>query len=386
MNVLLVVPWDQEFGGVASVVGNLARCLSRHHVVFLYPGGPNRLRQKRTTWGFSGYDINLRALFIRDRPIRSVVAFLVFFLLTMYQLERVIRSQGIQIVNIHYPLEAFVYFGVLRWFLPIRLVVSVHGADLFPDGPPRRGRYSWSLRFLLFSSDAVVAPSQAFLKDCLLEFPRAAKKALFIHNGIDIQELAQAGEATETAEGRRYLLCIAANNQLKALDVLLRAFARISETHRVVRLLLVGDGPLRRQHEELARSLSLQDRVEFLGWRSRAEVSRLLRDCEIFVLPSRSEPFGVVVAEALACQKAVVASAVGGIPEIVENGRTGVLVEPDHPAALARELLTLLEDGSLRKSLGHAGYQRVVECFSRETMSARYESLYSALASGSRAV
>ena len=168
--------------------------------------------------------------------------------------------------------------------------------------------------------------------------------------------------------------------------MLLRAFARISETHRVVRLLLVGDGPLRRQHEELARSLSLQDRVEFLGWRSRAEVSRLLRDCEIFVLPSRSEPFGVVVAEALACQKAVVASAVGGIPEIIENGRTGVLVEPDHPAALARELLALLEDGSLRKSLGHAGYQRVVECFSRETMSARYESLYSALVSGSRAV
>ena len=371
---------------MASVVGNLARCLSRHHVVFLYPDGPNRLRQKRTTWGFSGYDINLRAPFIRDRPIRSVVAFLVFFLPTIYQLQSVIRLRGIQIVNIHYPIEGFVYFGVLRWFLPTtRLVVSVHGMDLFPDGR-RRERYSWSLGLLLFSSDAVVAPSQAFLKDCLLEFPRAAKKALFIHNGIDIQELAQAGEATETAEGRRYLLCIAANNRLKALDVLLRAFVRISKTHPVVRLFLVGDGPLRRQHEELASSLSLQDRVEFLGWRSRAEVSRLLRECEIFVLPSRSEPFGVVVAEALACQKAVVASAVGGIPEIIENGRSGLLVEPDHPAALARELLALLEDGSLRKSLGHAGYQRVVECFSRETMSARYESVYAGLVSGNRAM
>jgi len=371
---------------VASVVGNLARCLSRHHVVFLYPDGPNRLRQKRTTWGFSGYDINLRAPFIRDRPISSVVAFLVFFLPTIYQLQRVIRLQGIQIVNIHYPIDGFVYFGVLRWFLPTtRLVVSVHGMDLFPDGR-RRERYSWSLGLLLFSSDAVVAPSQAFLNDCLLEFPRVAKKALFIHNGIDIQELAQAGEATETAEGRRYLLCIAANNRLKALDVLLRAFVRISKTHPVVRLFLVGDGPLRRQHEELASSLSLQDRVEFLGWRSRAEVSRLLRECEIFVLPSRSEPFGVVVAEALACQKAVVASAVGGIPEIIENGRSGLLVEPDHPAALARELLALLEDGSLRKSLGHAGYQRVVECFSRETMSARYESVYAGLVSGNRAM
>ena len=67
-----------------------------------------------------------------------------------------------------------------------------------------------------------------------------------------------------------------------------------------------------------------------------------------------------MVAEALACQKAVVASAVGGIPEIIENGRSGVLVEPDHPAALARELLALLEDGSLRKSLGHAGYRESI--------------------------
>src|SRR6266849_3217687 len=73
-----------------------------------------------------------------------------------------------------------------------------------------------------------------------------------------------------------------------------------------------------------------------------------------------ASPFGVVVAEALACQKAVVASAVGGIPEIIENGRSGVLVEPDHPGALARELLALLEDGSLRKSLGHAGYRESI--------------------------
>lgn len=386
MNVLLVVPWDQEFGGVASVVGNLARCLerARHQVVFLYPGRADRLRQRRTMWGFSGYDLNLKAPFVRHRPVRSVVAFVVFFLPTLYQLGRMIRSRGIRIVNIHYPTEAFVYFGVSRWVLSIRLVVSVHGADLFPDGQARE-KYPWALRFLLFSSDAVVAPSQAFLQDCLVAFPRATKKAVCIHNGIDVEELTRAGEATGAAEEGRYLLCIAAiaaNNKKKALDVLLRAFAWIRETDGVLRLLLVGDGPLRRQHEELARSLSLEDRVEFLGWRGRGEVARLLRGCEIFVLPSRSEPFGMVVAEALAFGNAVVVSAVGGIPEIIESGRSGVLVEPDQPAALAREILALLEDGSLRQSLGQAGYQRVIERFTCETMSAGYESLYSALESG----
>src|SRR4029453_756436 len=192
MNVLLVVPWDQQFGGVAAVVGNLARELrkSKDEVVFLYQGTQTRLRPRNTARGFPGYDLSLRSPFIRERPVKSIVAFSIFFLFTLYQLARVIRSHRIQIVNIHYPLEEFVYFGVLRWLLPIKLVVSVHGADLFEDGERLR-RYPWPPRFPLFFSDAVVAPSQAFLKDCLVALPGIVSKALFIHNGIDIEELAQ---------------------------------------------------------------------------------------------------------------------------------------------------------------------------------------------------
>jgi glycosyltransferase involved in cell wall biosynthesis len=257
-------------------------------------------------------------------------------------------------------------------------VVSVHGADLFEDGERLR-RYPWPLRFLLFSSDAVVAPSEAFLKDCLVAFPGIVSKALFIHNGIDIEEFAQRHDPMDVVTGGRFLLCIAAHKRQKAVDVLLRAFAELTDVHRDVRLVLVGDGPLRRAHEELARSLSVQDRVDFLGWRGRAEISDLLRRCEVFVLPSRSESFGLVVAEALACRKPVVASAIGGIPEIVENGRSGVLVQPDQPTSLACELLALLEDESRQESLGRAGSERVIECFSCGTMSARYRDLYSAL-------
>jgi glycosyltransferase involved in cell wall biosynthesis len=386
MNVLLVVPWDQEFGGVASVVGNVTKYLGKagHHVVLLHPGGRNRLQRRTTAWGFSGYALNLRAPFVPARPIRSLVAFLAFFFVALYELRRLIRLHGIQVVNVHYPIEGYVHLGVLRWLLPIKLVISVHGADIFPDGQKRK-RYPWPLRFLVFSADALVAPSRAFLGDCLLAFPKAAGKGLFIHNGVDIGELAQAELETTPAESRPYLLCIAANNHKKALDVLLNAFARIAEAYRPLRLVLVGDGPLRHHHEELARSLRLHERVAFLGGRGRAEVARLLRECEIFVLPSRSEPFGVVIAEALACQKAVVASAVGGIPEIIEDGRTGILVEPDRPAALAGAVLALLQDVPRRESLAQAGYRRVVEHFSCEKMGAGYESLYAALVDGHRA-
>jgi hypothetical protein len=97
------------------------------------------------------------------------------------------------------------------------------------------------------------------------------------------------------------------------------------------------------------------------------------------VLPSRSEPFGMVVTEALACRKAVVASAVGGIPEIIEDGRSGVLVEPDDPGALARALTRMLNDHALRERLAAAGYERVLERFACERMGAEYERLYATL-------
>jgi len=383
MNVMLVVPWDQEFGGVASVVGNLATHLEKggHRVVFVHPGEPERRRRRTTRWGFTGYEINLRAPFFPDHPLRSIVAFVLFFPFAMHQLVSMVRAHQIHIVNVHYPIEQFVYFGVLRWLLPIRLVVSVHGADLFPGGRPHP-RLSRPLRFLVASADALVAPSRAFLTDCLSVLPHAAKKGVVVHNGVDFEELERTDDAMATAHWKPYLLCIAAHNEKKALDVLLTAFAPIARTHRRLRLLLVGDGPLRQQHEDLVRSLSLEGRVDFLGWRGRPEIARLLRDCALFVLPSRSEPFGMVVAEALASHKAVVASAVGGIAEIIESGRSGLLVEPDDPDALARALVTVLEDDALRESMADAGYGRVRERFGCEEMSARYGRVYAALLNG----
>lgn len=380
MKLLLVVPWDQEFGGLAYVVGNLAKYLKDHgHTVFfLHPGGSSTPRRRTSTWGFPGYEMDLRGPFVKERPIRSVIAFVVMLVPTLWRLRSLIKTHGIEIVNVHYPLERFLYFGVLRWLAPIRVVVSVHGADLFPAG---KGlvRYPWSLSFLMRTADAVVAPSRAFLKDVLSVFPSIRNRAVAIHNGVDIDELLRTDEKATVEQVRPYLLTIASHNEKKALDVLLRAFVRISKRHTNLRLLLVGDGPLRHQNEALAHALSIANSVEFLGWRSRAEVGRLLRNCLVFVLPSRSEPFGIVVVEALACRRPVVASSVGGIQEIIDNERSGIIVEPDRPEQLAEAVLRVLEDATLRERIANAGLRRVEEHFSCERTGSRYEGLYSTL-------
>jgi len=380
MNVLIVVPWDQEFGGVASVVGHLARYLRDrgHRVILFHPGETNRMTPNMTKWGFPGYRLSLRAPWYREHPIRNLLAYLIFFVPTVYQLVRLIRSRGIQIVNIHYPIKEFAYFGLCRWLLPIRLVTSVHGADCFPAGRPMK-RYPWTFRFLLFSSDAVVAPSKALLQDSLATFPHLSRKAAFIHNGVDLEELSQPLEDTSPLTKERYLLCIAAHNEKKALDVLIRAFAVVKDGDPGIRLVLVGDGPLRPQVEELSKTLGLDGRLEFLGWRGRAEIARLLHGCQVFVLPSRSEPFGIAIIEAMACRKPVVASAVGGIPEIIENGKTGILVDPDNPAALANALLNLLKDPSLQRSISSNAYENVVARFQCEHTGASYERLFAGL-------
>ena len=96
--------------------------------------------------------------------------------------------------------------------------------------------------------------------------------------------------------------------------------------------------------------------MEFLGRQGRTQVANLLHGCEVFVLPSRSEPFGIVLVEAMACKKPIVATTAGGIPEIIENQKNGILVEPDNEKALAEALITVLKDENLRINIAVKGY------------------------------
>jgi L-malate glycosyltransferase len=376
MRILLVSPADEAFGGVASVVGNLARYLQSHghEVIFLHSGRALLPKKKTTKWGFLGFDLRLQALFGKRHPLVSLALFLFFFPIGIYQLARLIQKHRIEIINIHFPSDYCFYFGLCRRILSFRLVTSVHGADFFPSGNPKP-RYSRLIRFLLSASDLIVAPSESYRKDFLSVFPALNEKTIFIHNGIDLDEMGAPQEGNRSDQDR-YILCIAAHNLKKGLDVLIRAIALLRDVDPSFKVLLVGDGPLRGQLEELVRSLGIENRISFLGRRGRPEIVKLLHGAEAVVLPSRSEPFGIAVIEALACKKPVVATTVGGIPEIIESGKNGILVEPDNPAALAEVLVTVLRDAPLCRALASNGYVTVQEHFSSEKTGSTYEMIF----------
>jgi glycosyltransferase involved in cell wall biosynthesis len=159
----------------------------------------------------------------------------------------------------------------------------------------------------------------------------------------------------------------------KGQDVLLRALPALPGVTAV----LIGDGADRTRLERLARELGVEDRVLMPGW--MAEPRAWLPTFDIFVLPSRVEGLPLVILEAMLASRPVVATRVDGIPEEVLHGRTGLLVPPDDPDALAEAVRTLLRDPARRDRMGEEGRTTATEQFSLEKMVKSYESLYAEL-------
>jgi glycosyltransferase involved in cell wall biosynthesis len=194
-----------------------------------------------------------------------------------------------------------------------------------------------------------------------------------IPNGVQPDHFACA----RTAGPLTTILTVANLRREKAHEVLFDAIARIAPRHPSIRLRVAGDGPRAAELRALAASLGIADRVTFLGHRD--DVPTLLAEADLFVLPSRSEAFPNSVVEAMASGLPVVASGVGGLLELVEPGRTGLLVAPDDPAALADAIDTLADDPARARALGDRAQRTITEHYSFDRMVRAFENLYGSL-------
>jgi glycosyltransferase involved in cell wall biosynthesis len=196
-------------------------------------------------------------------------------------------------------------------------------------------------------------------------------RASVIYNGID---LADFDGVAPHSEEEPYILGIGRLVPQKGFDLLVRAFA--SANIRGWKLLIAGEGPERDMLEKLIGDLGLQERVRLVGRADRATAVALFQGCELFALPSRMEPLGIVNLEAMAAGKPVVAARVGGVPEIVREGETGVLFPPGDECALAAALVGFASNRELREKFGAAG-RCVVNQFTWPVIAGRYAAIYS---------
>jgi glycosyltransferase involved in cell wall biosynthesis len=234
---------------------------------------------------------------------------------------------------------------------------------------------------LLHQATLIVGVSRQVTQDFLHDGTPAVRTHT-IYNGIDFARLRGRGDANPRCELgiSPEALVIATVGSLirrKGQDVLIRAFA-IAASGRDIHLLVAGEGPDRAAYEALADELGLRGRVHFLGY--RGDTQALYRAADIIALASRADAFGLVLAEAGHFSLPAVATTVGGIPEVVEDKVTGLLVPPDDPVSFAQALVRLIDDPAQRLVLGAAAKERVERLFSVRQMVTNFHDAYARLA------
>jgi glycogen(starch) synthase len=256
--------------------------------------------------------------------------------------------------------------------LRVPLVVSLQG-ELTMDASQVYNRSAVLprlLRRLFLSADAITACSRQTLDEAIaFTGIDPGERARVVYNGVRISEFATA---PPEQRARPYVLGIGRHVPQKGFDVLIDAFARsaAAQTHELV---IAGDGPDRADLEARARATTAA--ITFVGRTDRARTAALFRGAALFVLPSRHEPMGIVNLEAMAAGAPVVATRVGGVPELVLDGETGLLVPPGEAGPMAEAIDRVLQDPDLHRRFSDAGIERA-KAFDWPAITDQYEAVY----------
>ncbi|HEX3426912.1 MAG TPA: glycosyltransferase family 4 protein [Acidimicrobiales bacterium] len=255
------------------------------------------------------------------------------------------------------------------------LVVTLQGETVMDDHDiyDRSLLLRSGLRLALRRAGAVTACSQFVLDDAVDRFGLAPGAGRVIFNGVDIDGAAASEPVALPFD--RYVLGLGRVVAKKGFDLLIGAWAPIAGSHPGVGVTIAGGGAERDRLEAEAQRRGVADSVHFTGPVSQGQVRWLMANAELFVLPSRVEPFGIVVLEALRAGIPVVVSSRGAAAEIVTSGREGLVVDPFDPVALGGAISALLDDDERRGAMGHLGALRAGD-FSWSRIAAEYRSLY----------
>lgn len=228
---------------------------------------------------------------------------------------------------------------------------------------------------ILGSSDLCVAIS-CFTRDQLLRCSIPPERIAVINPGIAYDT---AHDASRARSGEFTLLSVARLVDYKGIDKTLHALVLLRQRGRRLRYVIAGDGPFRSALEQQAFDLNLSDVVVFAGSLSRHALNTLYSQCDVFVLPSRFEPrypsvegFGIVFLEANSFGKPVIGGNAGGVPDAIEDGRSGLLVNPDSALEIAAAIEKLMDNPDLANAMGNYGRQRALGRFTWERIAGQY--------------
>jgi N-acetyl-alpha-D-glucosaminyl L-malate synthase BshA len=360
-------------GGSGVVASELARCLADrgHDTHVISSDIPFRLRGPEPRIRFHHVETPGYPLFREPQYLLSLAN----------RLVQVAREYKLDIIHAHYAIPHAAAAYLAKQILagsghaPVpRTITTLHGTDVTILGSDPS--YRETVAFCIDQSDAVTAVSASLRDDTRREMP-VRSDIVVIPNFLDCRfhrrEPDPELRAAFCPPHEKLVVHISNLRPVKQVDAVVRVFAHIRQ--RVPsRLLIVGEGPDRPKVLQLVRGLDLERHVDLLG--EAQDVVGILSISDLFLLPSLQESFGLSALEAMACGVPVVASRVGGLPEVVEDGTTGTLHSPDDIVGMAESAIEILTDDELRRAMSESGVRVAREKFSADRIVPLYESLY----------
>lgn len=303
--------------------------------------------------------------------------------LGLERLRRYLRRRHIDILHTHL-FDPSVVGLIAGWLArtPLR-VMTRHYSDYHT-----RINKKWHVRLDQMCTSLchrVIAVSEHTAQGMRDDESAPPERLRVIHNGVDFDRLRLSSPETPAALRREFapngefvLLQVARLHPEKGHEYLFRALELVrQQSARPVKLLLAGTGPFEQEYRSQIRELGIEEQITLLGF--RRDVPDLMAATDVVVLASVAEAFGLVLTEALYLGKPVIATTVGGIPEIIHDGEDGLLVQPASPEALAGAIIHLMQDENLRSRMTVAGRNKVLGQFSFEQMMRHYEQVYQEL-------
>jgi len=293
------------------------------------------------------------------------------------RLVELAESFHIELIHAHYAMPHATSAYLAKQIMGsrnIKTVTTLHGTDITLVGAD--ASFQKVIKFAIEESDGVTAVSQ-YLKQRTIEEFGIEREIRVIHNFIDPVRPALSrnvcSRETLAPNGEKILVHASNFRPLKRTDDVVRVFARVQE-HIPARLVLIGDGPQLRETRQLVGDLNLSDKVNFLGEQDQLEP--LLSCADLFLLPSEQESFGLTALEAMSCGVPVIATDIGGLPELVVHGETGYLFPIGETESMAEAAIALLGDHEQHDRFRCRARDRAVQGFAANQIIPQYEAFY----------
>jgi N-acetyl-alpha-D-glucosaminyl L-malate synthase BshA len=356
-------------GAVATELG-IALAAKGHEVHFITYKQPFRLPSFLPRVFFHEVDV-LRYPLFEFPPYDLALA---------VRMHEVVRDHGIELLHAHYAIPHATSAWIAREMLEdqdrsVRIITTLHGTDITLVG--QDPSFQAITKFSIERSDGLTAVSEYLRQETYRAFGCTACAVDVIPNFVDpkvYDRKAYQPLLREQVNGNRKIIMHVSNfRPVKRVRDIVRTFARIDREVPSA-LVMVGDGPERVTAEQEARDLGVHEHVFFLG--KLESVAPLLASADLFLLPSESESFGLSALEALACGVPVVASNVGGLPDVVKDGVTGFLKPVGDVEAMASSAITILKDRARWDAMSTAAAADARARFAQDDIVAMYERFY----------